>query len=62
MPTRCKLLARAAHAAGAGVEVVYHVGAAMKGGANDFEAGTIWGTRNEKRRGLANKLLIPSRN
>jgi predicted dehydrogenase/nucleoside-diphosphate-sugar epimerase len=29
-----------------GVEVVYHIGAAMKGGANDFEAGTIWGTRN----------------
>jgi hypothetical protein len=24
-----------------GVEVVYHVGAAMKGGTNDFEAGTI---------------------
>jgi nucleoside-diphosphate-sugar epimerase len=30
----------------AGVEVVYHVGAAMKGGVNDFEAGTVWGTKN----------------
>jgi nucleoside-diphosphate-sugar epimerase len=30
----------------AGVEVVYHVGAAMKGGPADFERGTIWGTRN----------------
>jgi nucleoside-diphosphate-sugar epimerase len=30
----------------AGVEVVYHVGAAMKGGPFEFEAGTIWGTRN----------------
>ena len=30
----------------AGVEVVYHVGAAMKGWREDFEAGTIWGTRN----------------
>ncbi len=29
-----------------GVDVVYHLGATMKGGANDFEAGTIWGTRN----------------
>lgn len=30
----------------AGVDVVYHVGAAMKGGPFEFEAGTIWGTRN----------------
>lgn len=30
----------------AGVEVVYHVGAAMKGGPIEFEEGTIWGTRN----------------
>lgn len=30
----------------AGVDVVYHVGAAMKGGAAEFEQGTIWGTRN----------------
>jgi nucleoside-diphosphate-sugar epimerase len=30
----------------AGVEVVYHVGAAMKGGAAEFEQATIWGTRN----------------
>jgi 2-alkyl-3-oxoalkanoate reductase len=29
-----------------GVEVVYHVGAAMKGGKEEFEQGTIWGTRN----------------
>jgi nucleoside-diphosphate-sugar epimerase len=30
----------------AGVDVVYHVGAAMKGWREDFEAGTIQGTRN----------------
>jgi nucleoside-diphosphate-sugar epimerase len=30
----------------AGVEIVYHLGAAMKGGPNEFEAGTIWGTKN----------------
>lgn len=30
----------------AGARVVYHVGAAMRGDARDFEAGTIWGTRN----------------
>jgi len=30
----------------AGVKAVFHVGAAMKGGAADFERGTIWGTRN----------------
>lgn len=30
----------------AGVAVVYHVGAAMRGGPRDFEAGTTWGTRN----------------
>ena len=30
----------------AGVEVVYHVGAAMKGSPKEFEAGTVWGTRN----------------
>ncbi|HXV13475.1 MAG TPA: NAD-dependent epimerase/dehydratase family protein [Candidatus Krumholzibacteria bacterium] len=29
-----------------GVEVVYHVGAAMKGGKEEFEQGTVWGTRN----------------
>lgn len=29
-----------------GVEVVYHLGAAMKGGNFEFSAGTIWGTRN----------------
>ncbi|MGN6222339.1 NAD-dependent epimerase/dehydratase family protein [Pseudoxanthomonas sp.] len=29
-----------------GVGVVYHVGAAMRGGPRDFEAGTVWGTRN----------------
>ena len=26
--------------------IVYHVGAAMRGGPRDFEAGTTWGTRN----------------
>lgn len=26
--------------------IVYHVGAAMRGGPRDFEAGTVWGTRN----------------
>jgi len=30
----------------AGVRTVYHVGAAMRGDLRDFEAGTIWGTRN----------------
>ncbi len=30
----------------AGVTDVYHVGAAMKGGPKEFEAGTTWGTRN----------------
>jgi predicted dehydrogenase/nucleoside-diphosphate-sugar epimerase len=30
----------------AGVELVYHVGAAMKGGAAEFEQATVWGTRN----------------
>ncbi len=29
-----------------GVERVFHVGAAMKGLREDFESGTIWGTRN----------------
>jgi 2-alkyl-3-oxoalkanoate reductase len=30
----------------AGVRTVYHVGAAMRGDVRDFEAGTVWGTRN----------------
>lgn len=30
----------------AGARIVYHVGAAMRGGPRDFEAGTLWGTRN----------------
>ena len=30
----------------AGVATVYHVGAAMRGGQREFEAGTVWGTRN----------------
>ena len=34
-----------AHAV-AGVEVVHHVGAAMRGGPREFQAGTVWGTRN----------------
>jgi 2-alkyl-3-oxoalkanoate reductase len=29
-----------------GVDLVYHVGAAMKGGAAEFEQATVWGTRN----------------
>jgi nucleoside-diphosphate-sugar epimerase len=29
-----------------GARIVYHVGAAMRGGPRDFEAGTVWGTRN----------------
>lgn len=29
-----------------GARVVYHVGAAMRGSVRDFEAGTVWGTRN----------------
>jgi nucleoside-diphosphate-sugar epimerase len=29
-----------------GVDVVYHVGAAMRGGNFEFSSGTIWGTRN----------------
>lgn len=34
-----------AHAV-AGVRRVYHLGAAMRGSVRDFEAGTLWGTRN----------------
>ncbi|MGN6152511.1 MAG: NAD-dependent epimerase/dehydratase family protein [Lysobacteraceae bacterium] len=30
----------------AGAGLVYHVGAAMRGGPRDFESGTVWGTRN----------------
>lgn len=30
----------------AGGGIVYHVGAAMRGGPLEFEAGTVWGTRN----------------
>jgi nucleoside-diphosphate-sugar epimerase len=29
-----------------GARTVYHVGAAMGGGPREFEAGTVWGTRN----------------
>ena len=29
-----------------GMRIVYHVGAAMRGGPREFEAGTTWGTRN----------------
>jgi predicted dehydrogenase/nucleoside-diphosphate-sugar epimerase len=29
-----------------GIETVYHVGSAMRGGRADFERGTVWGTRN----------------
>lgn len=34
------------HHAVAGAGIVYHVGAAMRGGPGAFEAGTVWGTRN----------------
>ncbi|HJW45979.1 MAG TPA: Gfo/Idh/MocA family oxidoreductase, partial [Lysobacter sp.] len=30
----------------AGATTIYHVGAAMRGGPREFEAGTVWGTRN----------------
>jgi predicted dehydrogenase/nucleoside-diphosphate-sugar epimerase len=29
-----------------GVELVYHLGAGMRGGAEAFESGTVWGTKN----------------
>jgi nucleoside-diphosphate-sugar epimerase len=29
-----------------GIEIVFHVGASMKGGPFEYHAGTIWGTRN----------------
>src|SRR5262249_26549198 len=29
-----------------GIEVVFHVGAAMHGGIAEFTSGTVWGTRN----------------
>ena len=29
-----------------GVELVYHVGAGMRGGTESFESGTVWGTKN----------------
>jgi predicted dehydrogenase/nucleoside-diphosphate-sugar epimerase len=29
-----------------GIELVYHVAAAMRGGREDFDCGTVWGTRN----------------
>lgn len=29
-----------------GIDLVYHLGAAMRGGAAEFEQGNIWGTRN----------------
>jgi len=29
-----------------GIEIVFHLGAAMKGGHYQFQSGTIWGTRN----------------
>ncbi len=38
--------AEAVDRAVAGVKTVYHVGAAMRGGKEEFERGTIWGTRN----------------
>lgn len=38
--------AEAVEKAIAGVEIVYHAGAAMKGRSEEFERGTVWGTRN----------------
>ena len=38
--------AEAVKRAVAGVKTVYHVGAAMRGGKDEFERGTVWGTRN----------------
>ena len=38
--------AEAVDRAVAGVETVYHVGAAMRGGKEEFERATVWGTRN----------------
>ena len=38
--------AEAVDRAVAGVRTVYHVGAAMRGGKEEFERGTVWGTRN----------------
>src|SRR5205823_1192639 len=29
-----------------GMDIVFHLGAAMKGGPFEFQSGTIWGTRN----------------
>ncbi len=39
-----------------GVEVVYHVGAATKGGAREYEAATVWGTRNIVQASLRHKI------
>lgn len=47
----------------ASVRTVYHVGAAMRGDPRDFEAGTIWGTRNvidACRRHATSKLVYVS--
>jgi len=38
--------AEAVRRAVAGTRTVYHVGAAMRGGKEEFERGTVWGTRN----------------
>lgn len=48
----------------AGVRTVHHVGAAMRGGPRDFEAGTVWGTRNVidacRRHGSARLVYVSS--
>ncbi|MGB9604569.1 MAG: NAD-dependent epimerase/dehydratase family protein [Bryobacteraceae bacterium] len=44
------------HSAVAGVETVFHVGAAMKGPRESFQAGTVWGTRNMVEACLAHKV------
>jgi nucleoside-diphosphate-sugar epimerase len=47
-----------------GIKLVYHVGAAMKGGKEEFEQGTIWGTRNvlesAKKHGVERLVYVSS--
>ncbi len=48
--------AHAVKEAVAGIDLVYHVGAAMKGSTNEFERGTIAGTRNIVESCLAHRV------
>jgi predicted dehydrogenase/nucleoside-diphosphate-sugar epimerase len=47
-----------------GIELVFHVGAATKGGPFEFESGTIWGTRNVidacERHGVSRLVYVSS--